>query len=403
MQRLTKPYVYIVTAISVICLSYFIMNEPFVINLPAILFTLITVYMQYNESPIGDSISISLTSSSSVFMIMCIGIYPAIIAPSIGLILLSAIKYKDQFKIKDLEEDCIKKAVKHEDVVIKTVFNISKEIIDAFIIFILYTSLKINFTTQVDMWKVALVSVAGNLFDMFLIALAASFNAGCLKCGALINSETVIYICSNMVLSIMFTYSYKDIGLFGVLLTYLITIPLQRTTSLYYRIRNQQKELFIDELTQSYNLRFLKDVLGNKIAKGEPFAMIMIDLNNFKFINDKYGHPVGNRALEDFSRIMRQKIIKNNYFCRYGGDEFIIVVNRKEDATHLAKDIVRCLNGYEFEYKENKIKLSLSLGVYDNIDFNNDNVASAIEKVDKAMYCAKSRGGNAIVNYREMQ
>lgn len=403
MQRLTKPYVYLVTAISVLCMSYFIINEPFILNLPVIIFIFITIYLQYNDSVVDDNFSFSMTSGSSIFMIMCFGIYPAIIAPSIGMILTSTVKYRDQFKIKDLEETGNKRVVKHEEIGIKTVFNISKEIIDASIILFLFLSLRINFMSQIDMWKVALVSAASDSVDLFMVFIAASFNTGRLINDIMFNRKTGIYIICNMVLSILLTYSYKNIGIFGALLVYLIALPLQRTTSLYYKIRNQEKELFVDDLTQSYNLRFLKDVLGNKLAKKEPFALIMIDLDSFKYINDTYGHLAGNKVLEEFSRIMRLKLIKDNYFCRYGGDEFIIVVNRRMEASILASEIVLCLRGYEFEYKENKIKLLLSLGIYENIDYEYDNVSSTIEKVDKAMYCAKSRGNNIIVNYRDIR
>lgn len=403
MQRLTKPYVYILAAVSSFCLWYFITNHSPVFNLPVVIFVLITIFLEYNDIIVNDSTAISLTSCSSVFLTMFFGIYPPIIASCIGIILVSTVKYREQIRIRDLKESESKKAVRHGDLWIKTTFNISKEIIETSIIFFLYISLKVNFMSEVDMWKVALISAVQIALDIVMLCLAISFNMGRWYRFSPFNRRTIVYMFSNIVLSIMLSYSYRNIGLAGVLLVYSIALPLQRATSLYYKISSQEKEMFIDELTQAYNLRFFKDVLGSKIAQKEPFALIMIDLNSFKFINDTYGHLAGNKVLEDFSKIVRQKLVKDNYFCRYGGDEFVIVVNDENGAPLIASDIIGYLDQYEFEFNENRFKLPLSLGIYDDMDFECDNVSSIIEKADKAMYCAKNMGNNIIVNYRDMR
>jgi diguanylate cyclase (GGDEF)-like protein len=128
----------------------------------------------------------------------------------------------------------------------------------------------------------------------------------------------------------------------------------------------QVRLLSTDSLTGAYNRRQLEGYLSDKI-KGhmakEPFSAILIDLDRFKSINDKYGHNAGDEALKDTISILKNSLRQNDFIARYGGDEFIIVMDVDNRQT-LSQTIERILqNVARFNSETQKpYKLSFSMG-----------------------------------------
>lgn len=118
----------------------------------------------------------------------------------------------------------------------------------------------------------------------------------------------------------------------------LLAIPLFFAiwrTGVYIHLVRERKKLYVDTLTGVYNRRYLYE--STKINK--PSHLIMLDLDNFKKINDSYGHLVGDQILVAFSRLLRQSLRSTDRIIRFGGDEFIIMLYdfRPEDAESLIK------------------------------------------------------------------
>ncbi len=113
----------------------------------------------------------------------------------------------------------------------------------------------------------------------------------------------------------------------------------------------QDKELlsllYTDELTQIFNRRYLKEVIPGYFLQAEKekftVAFYMLDMDNFKAINDSYGHRVGDRALKHFSKIISENIKDKGIAIRYAGDEFVIILSRltKKKARDTGMEILK--------------------------------------------------------------
>lgn len=103
----------------------------------------------------------------------------------------------------------------------------------------------------------------------------------------------------------------------------------------YIRLVRERKNLYIDSLTGVYNRHYLYEETKNN----KPSHLIMLDLDNFKQINDNYGHLIGDRILVAFSRLLRHSLRSTDRIVRFGGDEFIIMLYdfKPEDAELLIK------------------------------------------------------------------
>ncbi len=138
---------------------------------------------------------------------------------------------------------------------------------------------------------------------------------------------------------------------------------------LFTDIRNRNMDK--DYLTDAFNRQILDKYMQHKIAAAtdkKTFSAILMDIDNFKLINDSYGHFEGDLALEKTVHILRASVNRNDFVARYGGDEFCIILESDKEAEveHVVARINKNLN--EHNQKENNpYKLSFSMGyaVYD--------------------------------------
>jgi diguanylate cyclase (GGDEF)-like protein len=127
------------------------------------------------------------------------------------------------------------------------------------------------------------------------------------------------------------------------------------------------------------------------------FSLMMLDLDHFKLINDKFGHSCGDAALVAFSNTLTNSIREIDIACRWGGEEFLILFPEisKESALTVAEKIRHNVEEMETHYKDDKIKFTVSIGLGyfsgDAVEIN-----TIINKVDKCLYNAKNTGRNKI-------
>ncbi len=142
-----------------------------------------------------------------------------------------------------------------------------------------------------------------------------------------------------------------------------------------------------DKLTGLYN-RFYLDILEEKILKDHPgqYTIIMMDINNFKKINDTFGHKMGDRALIQFSDIIRNIVGINGEVIRYAGDEFVLILNDQngEKAQNVITDINNALEKFN-ESTDEPYKLSVSEG-HCRVDLRQATMDVLFNRVDKLMY-----------------
>ncbi|WXR61361.1 diguanylate cyclase [Peptostreptococcaceae bacterium AGR-M142] len=158
---------------------------------------------------------------------------------------------------------------------------------------------------------------------------------------------------------------------------------------------------FLDKLTGAYNRKYLEEhVLNNlKTYKNESCIFIM-DLDHFKNINDKFGHQFGDYVLKRFSKLVKESIRDGDLFCRYGGEEFFLLLpNTSLKEGLIIGERVR-KHIYNNLYSPNKKSITVSIGmsVYP-IDGTDGH--EILKNADNALYKAKKEGRNRIVRWEE--
>ncbi|MCF6096344.1 diguanylate cyclase [Thermovorax subterraneus] len=153
-----------------------------------------------------------------------------------------------------------------------------------------------------------------------------------------------------------------------------------------------------DPLTGAYNYRHFHRKLQEEIDRtrrtGRKFSLIIYDMDDFKNINDRYGHNVGDMILIEVVRAVKKRIRKIDVLARWGGEEFIILLpnTRKDDAVKLANDLRDIMASIKIP---NMDRISASFGVVEYVD--GDTPETITSRVDKLMYEAKARGKNCVV------
>lgn len=175
------------------------------------------------------------------------------------------------------------------------------------------------------------------------------------------------------------TFYGTSLVLNGVVLSLLI---------IFLNIQNQS--IYTDHLTGVYNRKMLDKYLKTKVAKStqqKTFSAIMLDLNDFKLINDTYGHDMGDDALQTAARMLKNSIKANDFIARFGGDEFWLVLNAskhsdlKQTVKKINHNLTKLNSSSELPYK-----LSFSMG-YAVYNYDEHMSVEAFEKyIDELMY-----------------
>lgn len=155
-----------------------------------------------------------------------------------------------------------------------------------------------------------------------------------------------------------------------------------------------------DRLTGIANRTKIDDVITNEIQRAhryhQLFSLIMIDIDHFKEINDTYGHTIGDLVLQNFSKLISQNIRNTDFFGRWGGEEFMLILpcTDIQGAEHSAELLRQTIEEYEMPIAGRK---TASFGIAQfQLD---DTLESLLEHVDEALYLAKNGGRNTIKTY----
>jgi len=158
------------------------------------------------------------------------------------------------------------------------------------------------------------------------------------------------------------------------------------------------KESTEDALTGIYNRRYLEEKLEEYMNLAQrhnrPLSLIMFDIDFFKYVNDSFGHDVGDKVLKAISKMVSENIRNTDIFARYGGEEFIIIApeTTKEDAKTLAEKLRVFIENL---YLEDGIHVTCSFGVA-SLE-KPDTKETLLKRVDDALYEAKKTGRNKVV------
>ncbi|MBP1767706.1 MAG: hypothetical protein H6P98_1821, partial [Candidatus Aminicenantes bacterium] len=159
----------------------------------------------------------------------------------------------------------------------------------------------------------------------------------------------------------------------------------------------------VDWLTGLYNHGYFKKFLDLEIKKSlrqrYPVTLIMMDIDNFKNVNDAYGHPTGDAILQELAQVIRKAVREVDLVARYGGDEFAVVLPYSDGhgALRVAQRIDEAIQNHGFSPRvlAEKTQLTVSMGV---AGYPEDavHVDELIHSADQKLYAAKMRGKNQI-------
>jgi len=176
----------------------------------------------------------------------------------------------------------------------------------------------------------------------------------------------------------------------------------KKISKLQNDLEKLKKEKDIDFLTGVLNRRGYTSVIlkveNRYITFNSSYAIIFIDIDDFKDINDTYGHECGDVILKSFSTILKKMMREEDIICRYGGEEFVTLINYgdEKEVYNYIKRIKSIVNSHKFIYtKDIKIKVNFSAGVAFRKNYNS--YEDAIKYADILLYKAKHEGKNKII------
>lgn len=235
----------------------------------------------------------------------------------------------------------------------------------------------------------------------FTIAtISAIFAAGAfLACKFISFFGEPVVILDNIVLELAL-YVFNSFCAFAFLIIFSLVFIFEiRLSSNQLKHQNAilDKLASTDPLTGLYNRRSMDIFLSQAVETDSNFALIMCDIDDFKKVNDTYGHDFGDVVLKGVAGITTDQVKGQGYVCRWGGEEILILLNNasEESSFRVAENIRRNVANRVFDLNEKWIHCSLTLGIA--LHNNNEAVEDTITRADYNLYCGKRNGKNAVV------
>jgi diguanylate cyclase (GGDEF)-like protein len=153
-----------------------------------------------------------------------------------------------------------------------------------------------------------------------------------------------------------------------------------------------------------HNRRYFDEQLRNTLARArrfdQPIAMILFDIDKFKYINDTLGHAAGDMVLEALAGLAKARARASDVFARLGGDEFVFILEKTslKEAKKLGDDLLALVTAYPFSYGMHAIPVTLSIGIAE-FPHPPREWEAFYKATDDALYEAKRNGKNQVVAY----
>jgi len=194
---------------------------------------------------------------------------------------------------------------------------------------------------------------------------------------------------------------------FGACFVWLSSVLALQTAMDVMRITALEHEILTDPLTGIYNRRFMEQRLREEVSKARRYhfklAVLLLDLDHFKRVNDELGHQAGDQVLIEIGNLVNRELRDSDILARYGGEEFLVIApNTAPSASKsLAERLRKRIESHSFLTDFNKARklekqITVSIGVANFGDSSNDE-ESLIQVADQNLYRAKHGGRNQVV------
>jgi diguanylate cyclase (GGDEF)-like protein len=198
--------------------------------------------------------------------------------------------------------------------------------------------------------------------------------------------------------------------LVAVLILFTGTLALETATE-FIRFSKIERENIIDHLTGIHNRRYLDERIASEAIRAHkydmPLSMMMIDIDHFKAVNDRYGHQTGDHVLKSLCELLIKEVRATDVVARYGGEEIVILTiqtpisNTFDLAERLCKAVeTSIMVPVDKNEQREDIRITVSIGVA-GLDPQGFDSQAMIKKADMALYQAKSEGRNRAIAYHD--
>ncbi|MBS3766425.1 diguanylate cyclase [Candidatus Bipolaricaulota bacterium] len=167
---------------------------------------------------------------------------------------------------------------------------------------------------------------------------------------------------------------------------------LLRTREISLKLKNQmERKALRDPLTGLYNRRFLDGIIDKEIEQARryehPIAFCMMDINDFKGINDRYSHLVGDEVLKELAELLKDNVRDSDFLIRYGGDEFLIVMPETDgESVNVVERIDRQVKAWNEETDLIDLPLEIAVGHSHLLPDQEKKLDDVLEEADEKMY-----------------
>ncbi len=185
------------------------------------------------------------------------------------------------------------------------------------------------------------------------------------------------------------------------------TSKLEKALDELHKLKNHFESIsMLDQLTGLYNRRYFYDqvelAIANSRRYGQPLCVLILDLDNFKKVNDDYGHQFGDIVLKDVSRALMDQVRDTDILVRFGGEEFVVIFTNTDchNGAIFSERIRKEVESLVFQ-EQKSFSQTVSIGL---CCVNNDNdliIENLIHNADTALYKAKEQGRNKVITYSE--
>lgn len=161
----------------------------------------------------------------------------------------------------------------------------------------------------------------------------------------------------------------------------------------------------VDGLTNLFNRNHWQKCIETEFKRyarhRQTSTLVMLDIDKFKIVNDKYGHTVGDDVIKHLAQVISEQVRETDITGRYGGEEFVIFLSgtKADDAMTFTERLRKTVESSVFIYNDIEIKYTISIGVAELLPAY-DSVSQWLENVDKALYESKNNGRNRVSVYK---
>lgn len=376
---LFKPYLYLISISGLAIAVWKLSTVPMRLDLPLVFFILFNTAAESIDYYYPDTRTSLTFGAANTFFIMIFFPFSAVV-----LACILAVSAQAYFRNKN---GLWEKLINH-----KAIFNLGMYVLYNYLTYRGLKQLGVGMPSNAIILGVMIVFQ--NVLNGLLLSTVQSLAMNKPMFYTMFKDMSVYYL-STLIMTLMLIYNYYYIGMWAVLGIYFIFAMAQSSMQLAIDNRMKAEKLYRDSLTGTYNREYFIKTVETRLRTKKQFSIIFLDLDEFKQINDEFGHLVGDKALQKFAEGMKGILRKEDLLYRYGGDEFAIIAPDKDAAGVIGRKLYE--NNISMEYEAGSIAIKFSTGIY-NCRGSEASYEVILEKVDAAMYEAKLLGGHQIVH-----